>query len=347
MKGEADARQQKLEKEAGAVLSGWLAALRTGEPRAHGTLTVVPLYARETAPVPPYRTLAAAIASGAVIVTEKAQAQVPTLHVENRGALLVLILDGEEVVGGRQNRIVNSTLLVPPRCSFPLPVSCVEHGRWHAVDAAFAPGESAYPTLRSVKAQHVTASYARAGVPVADQGAVWEEIASLRVRDATASITGAMRDVYLQRHEALEQAERALAYPDDAPVGIVAVAQEHAFCADIFDHPTTLRSYWPRLVRSYALEAATAETATAQDAVTAAQRLLERAARARRTGFASPGLGQDIRLESQSVVGACLVHDGAAIHTAVFRRQQTARNGTGAARAIRRLSQRARYLGAQ
>lgn len=70
-----------------------------------------------------YRTLAAAIALGEVTVTEAAQAAAPTLQLINKGEFVVLILDGEEVVGGRQNRVVNTTLLVPTRSTCDVPVS--------------------------------------------------------------------------------------------------------------------------------------------------------------------------------------------------------------------------------
>lgn len=81
------------------------------------------------------------------------------------------------MVGGRQNRVVNCTLLVPAQCAIPLPVNCVDRVPAAVLDAAFAPGESAYPTLRAAKAQHVTTSYSRTGVPVADQATVSDEIA--------------------------------------------------------------------------------------------------------------------------------------------------------------------------
>lgn len=84
-------------------------------------------------------------------VTERRSPTVRTLKLLNTSALAVLILDGEELVGGWQNRIVTTTLLVPARTTFDLPVSCVEADRWHVVGSAFWTGETAYPTLRSLK----------------------------------------------------------------------------------------------------------------------------------------------------------------------------------------------------
>lgn len=112
-------------------------------------------------------------------VTERRSPTVRTLKLINTSALPVLILDGEELVGGWQNRIVTTTLLVPARTTFDLPVSCVEAQRWHAVqpeedapgrhettiriltgrkhtgESAFWTGETAYPSLRSLKLKQV------------------------------------------------------------------------------------------------------------------------------------------------------------------------------------------------
>lgn len=119
-------------------------------------------------------------------------------------------------------------------------------------------------------------------------------------------------------------------------MGVVALVSGRAVCADIFDQAETLGSYWPRLVRSYALEALGAEPAALS--LDSARRLLQRPLKAQRATFPSPGLGQDVRISGNGVVGAALIWEGVAVHTAVFRR----RNDTTGPH-IRRPSQRARW----
>src|SRR3954451_15324816 len=126
--------------DAEAAVTTWLAALRVGTPAALDALALVPVHADSALPEVNLITLAEAHADGLVVIAEKPSASVPTLLVTNRAALPVLILDGEEIVGGRQNRVVNTTLLIPARSTFELDVTCVEHGRWHAVTGeTFAP----------------------------------------------------------------------------------------------------------------------------------------------------------------------------------------------------------------
>lgn len=107
----------------------------------------------------------------------------------------------------------------------------------------FDAGEMACPGLRSQKLEQVAASYAARGAPVADQAAVWEEVAERHRRVGSRSATGAMRDAYIQRQDDLNRAEEQLRCPDDGPVGVLALVSGRAACADIFDQAETPRGY--------------------------------------------------------------------------------------------------------
>ena len=78
-----------------------------------------------------YLTLREALAAGTVRVMEKSETgSVTELMVVNDADRPVLLLDGEQLVGAKQNRILNVSILVPARQSLVIPVSCVEAGRW-------------------------------------------------------------------------------------------------------------------------------------------------------------------------------------------------------------------------
>lgn len=325
--GESEARR----------LGAWLAGLRLGTPAIVDALAVAPLYAEALPTSFNYLTLDEALATGQVAVTEKAQASVPTLLVINHSELPILLLDGEEVVGGRQNCVVNASLLVPAESVFELDVTCVEHSRWQEQGRNFSSGEAVYPTLRRQKAEHVAASLAAAAGPRADQGAVWDEIAAVQRIRGTRSDTAAVHDVYLGLSDTLDHAEQILRCPADGPVGLVAFIGGRAVCADIFDRPPTLSAYWRRLVRSYAVEAAGATPATLS--LNSALRLIASASAAVPVAHPSSGLGRDLRLSGATVVGAALVHEDAVVHTALFGKRAQGR-GVG----VRRPRERARRL---
>jgi hypothetical protein len=119
---------------AASVARPFLEGARLGERRTYGGLTVFWLHASGAAAPFSIRTLDEARSRGELLVRERDQATVSALVVENRGPVQVLLLAGEILEGGKQNRIVIEDVLVPPRSGpLSLPVYCVEQGRWAGV----------------------------------------------------------------------------------------------------------------------------------------------------------------------------------------------------------------------
>lgn len=315
------------------VVLEWLGRLRVGEGSVHEAMTAFAVYGPgdgEAKPGFAYRTLAEGIAEGWVQVSERPAASVPELVLVNRGEVAVLVLDGEEIVGGRQNRIVNASFLVGAGKEVLLPVSCVEHGRWHDVSAHFVAGEAMPLSLKFEKHAQVRASLRVTGRATADQGAIWESVARREAELGSRSATGAMHDIYQSRDEGVGAYERAFPYPDGA-LGLVVAIGGRMAGGDLFDRPATARALWGKLLRSYALDALSRE-AGAPVAPGRAERLLGRLRGAGGEVFPSLALGQDVRLEGDGAVGAALVHEGVAVHTSIFR------TGGEAARAAGRMA---------
>ena len=125
-------------------IQAFLSSIVVGPAVASADLSIFPLL-RTLPAEPAYDTLQNAIRAGQAKVTEVSESgHVPELRVVNDGGSSVLIVDGEELVGAKQNRIVNITILVPPQSTLTIPVSCVEAGRWSAQSREFAPAERAY-----------------------------------------------------------------------------------------------------------------------------------------------------------------------------------------------------------
>src|SRR3989304_6913607 len=137
-------------------VNDFISSLRLGEPDSFGNLTVFPLYS-EYSRVDGYTLLDEAINTKKFIVTEINEAgRVPELKVLNELDTDVLILDGEELVGAKQNRIVNTTIIIGRGKEVVIPVSCVEKGRWSYKSENFKPGKSyLYAGLRGRKAKSV------------------------------------------------------------------------------------------------------------------------------------------------------------------------------------------------
>ncbi|MYF60252.1 MAG: hypothetical protein F4179_01025, partial [Gammaproteobacteria bacterium] len=183
------------------------------------------------------------------------EGSVPNLAVENRSDSDVLIVDGEELVGAKQNRIANLTLLVPAERTTIIPVSCVEAGRWSYSRPDFGVTERVqYSRGRAARLHGVQASMRATGTRVSDQGAVWDNLSDKAARMEAHSPTEAMSAIY-ERHEAtLDDYVDRLSLDADQ-VGAIFVTGPRQFGMDLFDRHETLAAFFPKLVRSYAIDA--------------------------------------------------------------------------------------------
>ena len=112
--------------------------------RVHG-LGVIPIFTEVSPELPVLEPLEKALERGLAKITETSPAgEVPFLKLENAGDCPIIILDGEEVIGGKQNRIVNTTLVIPANCSVKIPVSCIQAGRWRHERADFESAGSVF-----------------------------------------------------------------------------------------------------------------------------------------------------------------------------------------------------------
>ena len=111
------------------ILIKYLETLATDAKQSHGNLAVFPLLSDAEVSLA-YLVLDEALQKEAIEVAEVDESgEVSKLKVINRSDLPVLILDGEELVGAKQNRIVNTTFLIAAGSVTIIPVSCVEQGR--------------------------------------------------------------------------------------------------------------------------------------------------------------------------------------------------------------------------
>ena len=111
------------------TISSFLDTARLARKQSHRNLTLFPLLAPGVS-APDYLTLEQALTQNLVRISELDQdGSVPELRLINKGKQKVLIIEGEELVGAKQNRIVNATFLVGANTKTVIPVSCSERFR--------------------------------------------------------------------------------------------------------------------------------------------------------------------------------------------------------------------------
>jgi hypothetical protein len=283
---------------------------------------------------PDYLVLDDALALGVVEITEVSEAgSVPNLRVRNKGPQPVLIIDGEELVGAKQNRVVNLSILVPAASDLTIPVSCVEAGRWRFRSKTFAAAPRAqYATGRAKKMAQVTASMldaaarrpprAAAGHDVgsfrSDQAEVWNDISAKSARLGVRSETSAMEDLFTV-HETRIDRFVAACHPVEHQVGALFAVNGRVVGFDLFDRPETLQKVLPKLVRSVAIDALDAgQSLPASPAREAARLFLGIVADTPAHASKALGVGQDLRVTAPGVTAAALAASGGVVHLSAF-----------------------------
>jgi hypothetical protein len=321
----------------GNPISAAFATLRIAEPAQFKNLTLYPLIAPRQAE-PRYLLLDEALARNLARVTEVSESgAVPELLFVNDADDQVLLIDGEELVGARQNRILNVTLLVGGRQKVVIPVSCVEQGRWAWQSRHFAAADrTLFAKARAKKAQQVSASLRESGSRYANQAEIWSDISAKAACLSVDSRTDAMADIYTVQRERIDDYVQAYT-PQRGQVGALLAIDGRVRGLELFDSSATFHKFMDKIVRSYALDAI--ETAPAglpgegRDLPTrlpgenrdpekqpgAAQQFLDDIKSAAVQRFSALADGEDLRLESAGIAGGALYAEGRLIHLCAFR----------------------------
>jgi hypothetical protein len=283
-------------------------------PISHGNLTIFPVAASTTHDTSDFITLDEGIRSGEVIVTEAGRlgglirgphrripastgAQVNSLVLVNNSKHPLMLLAGEIVTGGKQDRVVGKDRVIPPESDpVDLGVFCVEPGRWTEESDHFS-------TMKSQMAQPSVRSKA---MVAQDQRQVWDSVAVANAAAAPGVAGGlAGRTSYAKTFddEKVQQAIAEQVAPveesysslmrqlrDQHAVGVEVAVGGKLIWADLFASTALLNKYWPKLVRSYAAEAITTPRSTKPITLAEAQQFLDKTEGTRQMIESEPGV---------------------------------------------------------
>ena len=302
-----------------STISELLQRVRVESPRQVGGLQVFGLRT-EMPPVLHYSTLDEAMSRQELEVSEVTEGgSVPTLKVTNKSAHRVFLMAGEHLVGAKQNRVLNTSIMIEKQSEVPIPVSCVEQGRWSYRSRNFGShGTTSHSKLRTMMTSSVTESYCSSATAQSNQGEVWKEVS--RKLDSMGSVSGshAMEQVYEDHQKNLKDYTQQLTAPEGC-AGAVFVVNGKVVGVDLFDQPETLQKLWSKLIQGYAIdaleEARPENLSVSESCVT---EWLDRATKVEPKVFPSPGLGEDIRLKGNEITGASLVVESQSVHMQIF-----------------------------
>ena len=298
-----------------------LDSVSVGHPITRQGVSLFPLYLHGS-PLP-------AILTGedsGLVVEELERAEVPTLSARNPRSTPILIVEGQHLVGGKQNRTVNASILIGGRTNLEIPVSCLEQGRWgrrraYASEPAFAPRR-----VRMRKELSVNASMQAVGSRSGDQGAVWREVDDV-LRDArTESATSAAADVEnvyqrdRDRASAVEELTGLRPMPEQC--GIAVGHGSSVVAIELFGAPDLLAAHWGALIRSYMVEQV---RSVGRPSATNVLSMIRRFIWTHAQTTPGVGLGSERRVKDRDFVGQALTLDDSVVHASIFRRSRERR----------------------
>jgi len=297
----------------------WLENLKVSPPLTVGGLTIYGLTGAARGTVD-YTTLDEAIGTGLAEVTEVNESgSVPELRFTNKSDKHILLLAGEQLVGAKQNRVLNTSMLVEAGSITTIPVSCVEQGRWSYKMRGFgSSGTGAHAKLRCAMSEDVSSSYRQSGRATADQGKVWQEVSrklsSLDVKSGSSSL----EDVYVSHRQKIDSDMAALK-PGNDWCGVVVFCHGHLAAIDCFDRPESLKKYWSKLVRGHGLDAIEIPANERPVAGEMAVAWLGRLSAAGGMPFKpTGGTGTDFRIKGEGVHGNALLVEEIPLHLQAF-----------------------------
>ena len=292
-----------------------------GQYQHFRNLTLFPLLRSAAAlPARDYLLLDDGIAQNLVHVTElHAAGSVPELFVTNDAALPVLLVDGEELLGAKQNRVLNLSILIPAHFKCSIPVSCVEAGRWRMASAEFKTADHFYyGSARAQRLSQVTDSMRATGSRLSVQEAVWDEVASKLSRLDTQSPTRAVAEIYARHSASLDEFARVFHW-QERQCGVAFAISGSISGIDVFDHPEVMRHFFPKLLRSFvldALDSPAGESSAPSEASLSA--FLSAVAGSAAFADNAIGLGKDVRFTAPSLSGAALWAQDRYLHVCAF-----------------------------
>jgi hypothetical protein len=274
------------------IITTYMDSLKLGEPQVHKNMAVIPLIGPDSKL--DYIVFDEALKKG---LTVKETGTVQKLNFFNDTGKEILIIQGEYVVGGAQNRMLAQNIYMAKNFKGDVPVNCVQHGRWttHIPKGFTTQNRRATPKV-----------YAAA---FRGQGEVWDSVNMLSSSLKCFSDTQDYNEVYERKGNDVNEYAEMFSYVPGA-LGIVTVIQNNgrpSYVVDVFDQSSTLKKNFKKLIESSALEAAiSGKEITDMNP----QEFIQKINNARSQERTAISLGKDYRLDSSEIEGSALIVHG-------------------------------------
>lgn len=307
-----------LEKETKEKIRRYLAetvtSINLGELQDKGRLSIIPVFAADLAPES--KTLYEELESSTIVIEELEDGgSVPELKLRKSSEGRTLLLDGEPLEGGKQNRVLSMTLLLDGKQDLTIPVTCIERDRWAFSSAQFVSSEfHSYYSSRSILSSSISSSLRSSHRYRSDQSGIWREIALSLQSTGTRSGTSSMSELFKKHENEISEAEEHFQISANQ-LGYQALIDGKPLAFELFGSHATFSKYWSRLLRGLVVETLRTpdiRTKPGRPSVVGMNELQTLVSKLLLEPYPAIGCGMDVRLTGPHTFGSLLI-DGKAV----------------------------------
>ncbi|WP_304125224.1 DUF6569 family protein [Methanosphaera cuniculi] len=257
---------------------------------------------------------------GLVKISELENASVNKLNVINNAITPLLILDGEELIGAKQNRIVNATYIIPPKTTMKIEVSCTEEGRWKYTTNHFKySGHFAESKLRKAKAQDVTKSLKKSKTRKSNQARIWNRISKVSDNLDVKSETSAMREIYTNNKAKINKYLENLKDENDT-IGSIILINNEVSGIELLFNTILYKENHKKLIESYIPEAIERKNENYNNKSIDVDEFINKIITSKTQQYKPEGIGVDVRVESEDIIGSTILLENNPINASFFRK---------------------------
>lgn len=252
-------------------------------------------------------------------VTEVSEGgNVNELLVLNHSDKLVFMMDGDILDGAKQNRVLNSSILLAPQSKTKIPVSCVESGRWGYKSKDFKPTDYVAPAqLRANKSSKVAFSLGMKMGHRSDQSEVWRDVDMFSGSLGVTSASSNLSDVFDGSQNSYQKFLDSFTHQAGAN-GVLFFVNRKPLAMDVFNREDTLQEYFPKLLKGIAMDVHGMENKEGEmpeaEASYKTLEFIDRIETLEQKTYPGVALGEEKRFQSESVSGFELLYNSQLVH---------------------------------
>jgi len=271
-----------------------------------------------------YITFSKALERNEIEVKEVSESgSVNNLLIINHSKDYVFFMDGDILSGAKQNRVLNTSVLIPPESKTNVPVSCVESGRWRYSSSKFTNSDYCAPAyMRRNKACDVNASLYITGLHTSDQRKVWNDVEKLSSFHNVKSGTSNLSDIYNRKKNEFDSGADIFTCSDSA-TGLAFFRKNQILSVDVFNRTDVYKEYFPKLLKGALMEfnssSHTANILTRDTASVLLNSLVDNIKNMKQDLHQSVGAGTEKRFGDNAYTGFELSFEDKLVHLAALK----------------------------